>query len=139
MRGHKLIHNTLLHACTHNSSCAHMIYTDQMKTRFPVAHGYQVISVHAGKVMQKFDHSSDDTEKEFMCGSCNPTGHTCVMGSYNRLRMFNYSNRRDTWEEGPCKDIPNLYTITGLSWRKDGSKLAVVRREGGGGGGEGME
>ena len=100
-----------------------------------VCAGQRFIQCHfmgAGKIIQNFDHSSDITEKEFMCASCNPTGQSCVMGSYDRLRVFNYCGRRELWEEGPSKDITNLYTITALSWRKDGSKLAVV--SGGGGG-----
>lgn len=84
---------------------------------------------HEGKVIQNFDHSLDYTEREFMCASCNPTSQFCVIGSYDRLRILSFSSRKESWEEGPSKDIPNLYTITGLSWRNDGSKLAVVRGE----------
>lgn len=29
------------------------------------------------------------------------------------------------WEEGNSKEIKNLYTITSLAWKKDGSKLVV--------------
>lgn len=30
------------------------------------------------------------------------------------------------WDEAKSKDIPNLYTITSLSWKKDGSRLCAV-------------
>ena len=30
------------------------------------------------------------------------------------------------WEEGKVKDIENLYTVTALSFRGDGSRLALV-------------
>lgn len=30
------------------------------------------------------------------------------------------------WDEAKPKEIPNLYTITTLSWKKDGSRLCAV-------------
>lgn len=30
------------------------------------------------------------------------------------------------WDEAKSKEIPNLYTITSLSWKKDGSRLCAV-------------
>ena len=80
-----------------------------------------------GKVVQQFDYSREDDEKEFMCAAASPSGQTFVLGSFNRLRVYNWSPRRESWEEMPPKDIPNLYTITALSWKADGSRLAVVR------------
>jgi intraflagellar transport protein 172 len=79
-----------------------------------------------GKVIQQFDYSRDDDEKEFMCAAASPSGQTFVLGSFSRLRVYNWSPRRESWEEMPPKDIPNLYTITALSWKADGSRLAVV-------------
>ena len=83
--------------------------------------------VCVGKVVQQFDYSREDDEKEFMCAAASPSGQTFVLGSFNRLRVYNWSPRRESWEEMPPKDIPNLYTITALSWKADGSRLAVVR------------
>jgi len=77
--------------------------------------------------MQNFDHYTDPRDREFMCGACNITGESCVFGSYDRLRVLTYSSRKGGWEESPPKDMENLYTITTLSWRRDGSKVAVVR------------
>lgn len=84
--------------------------------------------MNVGKVVQQFDYSRDDDEKEFMCAASSPSGQTFVLGSFNRLRVYNWSPRRESWEEMPPKDIPNLYTITALSWKVDGSRLAVVRK-----------
>lgn len=80
-----------------------------------------------GKVIQQFDYSRDDTEKEFMCAVSSPSGQSFVLGSFNRLRVYNWSPRRESWEETPPKEVENLYTITTLSWKGDGSRLAVVR------------
>ena len=33
------------------------------------------------------------------------------------------------WEEAPSKEISSLYTITTLSWKKDGSRLVAVRQK----------
>ena len=30
------------------------------------------------------------------------------------------------WDEGKAKEISNLYTITALAWKKDGSRLTAV-------------
>ena len=43
-----------------------------------------------------------------------------------RLRVYNWAPRREVWEEVPAKEIPNLYTITALSWKRDGSRLVAV-------------
>lgn len=80
----------------------------------------------AGKVVQNFDHSLDEDEKEFTCASCSPSGQTFVVGSFDRVRVFNWAPRKESWEEATSKEIPNLYTITALSWKKDGSRLVAV-------------
>jgi len=40
--------------------------------------------------------------------------------------VFNWSPRKGAWDEGKPKEIKNLYTITALSWKKDGSKIVAV-------------
>lgn len=42
-----------------------------------------------------------------------------------RLRVLNWSPRKGMWDEGKSKEIKNLYTITALCWKKDGSKLVA--------------
>jgi len=42
------------------------------------------------------------------------------------LRVLNWSPRRQMWEDPKVKDIRNLYTITALSWKKDGSRVTAV-------------
>lgn len=43
-----------------------------------------------------------------------------------RLRVLNWSPRRSIWEEAKPKEIANLYTITALAWKRDGSRLCAV-------------
>jgi intraflagellar transport protein 172 len=79
-----------------------------------------------GKITQQFDYSKDLDEKEFTVAANSPSGHSLVLGSFNRLRVFNWAPRKMVWEEGTPKNIPNLYTITALNWKKDGSRLICV-------------
>ena len=45
---------------------------------------------------------------------------------FHRLRAYNWAPRKKSWEESTPKNIPNLYTITALAWKRDGSRLMVV-------------
>nr|CAB3255301.1 intraflagellar transport protein 172 homolog [Phallusia mammillata] len=84
-----------------------------------------VVYNREGRPIQNFDYSRDDTEKEFTVAIANPSGQSVVVGSFDRLRLFNFSPRRGAWDEAKPKEIKNLYTITALSWKKDGSKLCA--------------
>lgn len=81
-----------------------------------------------GLVQQRFDYASsqaDGGEREFTVAAASPSGHSVVVASYNRLRVYSYSLQRTQWEEAATIDVPNLYDITALSFRRDGSQLAV--------------
>lgn len=79
-----------------------------------------------GRILQNFDYSQDLDENEFTVAVTSPSGQSVVVGSYDRLRVFNWSPRRSAWEESKPKEIHNLYTISSLSWKRDGSKLIAV-------------
>ncbi|KAL3317647.1 hypothetical protein Ciccas_003697 [Cichlidogyrus casuarinus] len=87
----------------------------------------QRICVYArdGRLMQQFDYSKDEHEKEFTLARVNPAGNLVAFGSYDRIRLLNWSARKLKWEEGPIKEIKNLYTITALAWSRDGLKLIL--------------
>ena len=76
--------------------------------------------------MQQFDYSHEEGEKEFMCAACSPSGQAVVLASFDRLRVLNWSPKRAAWEEVPPKEITNLYTVTALAWKKDGSRIVAV-------------
>ncbi|XP_065670042.1 intraflagellar transport protein 172 homolog isoform X3 [Hydra vulgaris] len=78
-----------------------------------------------GKILQTFDYSKDLDEKEFTVAVTSPSGQSIVIGSFDRLRVFNWSPRKTSWEESKPKEMKNLYTISSLSWKRDGSKLLV--------------
>jgi len=37
-----------------------------------------------GRILQNFDYSRDDDEKEFTVAICSPSGQSVVVGSFNR-------------------------------------------------------
>ncbi|XP_053736543.1 intraflagellar transport protein 172 homolog [Synchiropus splendidus] len=78
-----------------------------------------------GRILQTFDHSRDRTEKEFTVAATSPSGQSVVFGSYDRLRVYNWAPRRGVWDVAKPKEIANLYTITSLAWKKDGSRLCA--------------
>lgn len=43
-----------------------------------------------------------------------------------RLWVFNWSPRKGSWDESKLKEIPYLYTITAMAWKRDGSRLVAV-------------
>ncbi|XP_072318787.1 intraflagellar transport protein 172 homolog [Eucyclogobius newberryi] len=78
-----------------------------------------------GHVLQTFDHSRDPSEREFTTAASSPSGQSAVFGSYDRLRVFNWAPRRGVWDEAKPKEIPNLYSISSLAWKRDGSRLCA--------------
>lgn len=78
-----------------------------------------------GKVVKVFDYSREKDEKELSVACCSPSGQSVAIGSWNRVRILDWSPRRSIWEEANCRDLPNLYTVTSMSWRRDGSRLAI--------------
>ena len=66
-----------------------------------------------GREIQRFDYSKIK-EKEFTVAKVSPSGQSVVIGSFDTLRVFNWSNRKGQWEELSVKTIENMYTITAL-------------------------
>ncbi|KAG5318986.1 IF172 protein, partial [Pseudoatta argentina] len=78
-----------------------------------------------GKPVKTFDFSRDSQEREITVACCSPSGQSVAVGSWDKVRIFDWSPRRSIWEETNVRDLPNFYTVTALSWRRDGSKLIV--------------
>jgi intraflagellar transport protein 172 len=72
-----------------------------------------------------FDYSKDEGCKEFTVACSNPTGDAIVCGNFNSFYV--YARTKDTmgWEEKSISKVENMYTVTALDWKSDGSKLAV--------------
>lgn len=82
-----------------------------------------------GRVLQEFDYSRDDQQQEFTVAEFNPSGQSVVIGSFDRIHVFNYNMAQNAWEEAPVKVIENFYTVTALCWKPDGSRLVAVSRK----------
>ena len=71
------------------------------------------------KIRSNYHHLSSYKDKIF------PTELEC--SSHNiphRVRVLEYSSHKDVWEERGSKVLPNLYTVTALAWKRDGSHIA---------------
>ncbi|XP_050690071.1 intraflagellar transport protein 172 homolog [Eriocheir sinensis] len=82
-----------------------------------------VVYSKMGKITQQFDYSRDATEREFSAVVTSPSGQALVIGSYNRLRIFDYNTTRGMWDEKGTREFDGFYTITALAWKRDGSRL----------------
>eukprot|EP01022_Parablepharisma_sp_SALTPOND_P020315 TRINITY_DN365_c0_g1_i1.p1 TRINITY_DN365_c0_g1~~TRINITY_DN365_c0_g1_i1.p1 ORF type:complete len:1766 (-),score=259.62 TRINITY_DN365_c0_g1_i1:1103-6400(-) len=78
-----------------------------------------------GSVIQKFDYTSDDAVKEFTVANFNPSGESVAVGNFNKFFVYTYNPRRKQWDETTIKKIENYYSISAISWKKDGSKLVT--------------
>lgn len=74
---------------------------------------------------QVFDLSDTVANREFTVAACNPTGDSVVFGSYNSLHVFTKNKDTMSWENKGLTSVENMYSVTALSWKSDGDKLAV--------------
>ncbi|KAL1502378.1 hypothetical protein ABEB36_007525 [Hypothenemus hampei] len=78
---------------------------------------------NTGKTVKTFDYSKDNEEHDFNKAISSPSGQAVTIGSFDRLRTYIWNTRKSVWDETPPKIIKNLYTITALAWKRDGSKV----------------
>jgi WD40 repeat protein len=92
-----------------------------------VAGNDQVIAFYdkEGQALQRFDYSRDEGEKEFTAAAFNPSGEYVVVGSFNRFRTFSLNSHENAWQPTGVKQVENMYTVTCLAWKQDGSRLTV--------------
>ena len=72
-----------------------------------------------------YDLSSDPKIREFNSATVNPAGDSVVLGNFNSLHT--YVRNKDTmgWEPKAVTTVENMYSVTCLDWRSDGSKICV--------------
>lgn len=76
-----------------------------------------------GNYIQHFTYTNDDKQKEFTCASFNPSGESVVVGSFNRIHIFNFNMRRQQWEEAGLKEVENMYSVSSMAWKQDGNRF----------------
>ena len=74
---------------------------------------------------QQFDYSHDENQKAFGVIESSPSGQSCIIGSYNKLHIFNYNTTQSQWEEVPSYVVENIRVVTAMSWKPDGSRLVI--------------
>ncbi len=80
---------------------------------------------YAASRPQTFDYSDDENAREFASASFSPAGESVAVGSFDRFQLFTYSQQRGGWVEAGTKHVANLYTVSALGWKPDGSRLAT--------------
>lgn len=78
-----------------------------------------------GKLVQQFDYSGDEHVKEFSSLAFNPSGQTVVIGNFDRFYIYVYDANALKWNQTGVTVVENLYTVTALAWKSDGSRLAT--------------
>eukprot|EP00937_MAST-01D_sp_MAST-1D-sp2_P002340 g2340.t1 len=79
-----------------------------------------------GGVQDSFDHSRDEPAlKEFTSAVFNPPGDSIVLGNWDCFVTYNYNQRTACWEEVGNRRIPNLYSVTALTWKPDGGRVCL--------------
>ena len=79
----------------------------------------------AGSVLRRFDYTDDSSIKEFSSIAASPSGMSVVIGNFNRFLVFVYNASKDAWEEASSTKVENLYSVTALRWKIDGSRLVT--------------
>lgn len=84
-----------------------------------------------GQVIQHFDYSKLPNQQDFTTMALSPSGQSVVVGSFNRFNVFNFNMNRNQWEEGELHNVPNLYSLSSMAWKPDGSRLVIGNVTGG--------
>ncbi len=64
--------------------------------------------------------------QEFTVAAFNPTGSTVVIGTFNSFYVFHHGTQsNNAWVEKDTKFVKNMFSVTALSQKMNGSQLAV--------------
>jgi len=79
-----------------------------------------------GHCVKTFDYSGEEGSiKEFNCACFNPSGSTVVLGNFNKFLVYAFNASKQAWEESGQTNVENLYSVTALRWKSDGSRLVT--------------
>jgi len=113
----------------------HALFTNHSCVPYALAWGQAVVVAgndgqvafydQYGGIERAFDYVNDPKCKEFTSACFNPTGESVVVGNYDRFYTYALDPRTGIWEEVGVKEVQNMYSVTALSWKPDGSRLAL--------------
>ncbi len=63
--------------------------------------------------------------QEFTVAAFNPMGSTVVLGNFNCFYVYCHDKQTNAWDEKVVKYVENMFSVTALSWKTDGSQLVV--------------
>lgn len=78
------------------------------------------------KKLQQFPGDESDEATALSAATCAPTERTVVVAAANRLRVFTFATQKGLWDESHSVVIKNLYSISTLAWKPDGTRLVAV-------------
>ena len=81
--------------------------------------------ISGGNAIKTFDYTGNDLIKEFSSCAFNPSGGTVVLGNFNRFITYAHNTTKNVWEEAGQTAVDNLYSVTALRWKSDGSRLVT--------------
>ena len=90
------------------------------------ASGENMITFYDGEGNEErsFNYDGDD-QKDFNVASFNKSGDTVVVGNFDRFITFSSKIDNFIWEEMSPTLIKNMYSVTAMSWKSNGSCIAL--------------
>jgi intraflagellar transport protein 172 len=114
---------------------SHSLLTQVNFVPYALGWGHQIcVAGNAGRVQffdtngtqrQVFDYSKERDVREFTCAAFNPSGQTVVLGNFNRFHTYAYDAVQGEWHEIAPTRVENMYTMTAVRWKADGSRLVT--------------
>ena len=86
-----------------------------------------------GHKEQSFSYNDQDglisseqfVSSEFTTSSCSPNGDSIVIGSFDCFYLFVWNSTNRSWEESVTHLIKNMYSVTAIGWKPDGSSVVL--------------
>lgn len=83
------------------------------------------VDARSGSIVQQFEYYNTPKVKEFSCVAANPSGHTMVAGNFDKFFVYVFSMSSNKWVEASQVNVENLYTVSAVCWKPDGSRMVV--------------
>ena len=114
--------------CTHSS----VAYALSWGRAICAAGNDQLVSFYGrdGSLERTFDYSGEPEKgmpqcKEFTCAAFNNTGDSVAVGNFDCFYTYSYNAKTEGWDENEVKVVENMYSVTSMSWKHNGSTLGV--------------
>lgn len=72
-----------------------------------------------------FNYVKEPKCREFTTAVSNPTGDSVVLGNFDSMYVYSYNKLTESWEEKCITRVENMYSVTAMDWKTDGSSVIV--------------